>query len=640
MRSIAILLLSLIIPLSAAAADTETVVVTATRTPQPAEKTGESIDTVEASDLETQQIAAATDALQQLPGVMVNRNGAIGQFASISLRGAEAGQTVVLVDGIRINDPSVTDDTAILGDMLVNNIDRIEVLRGPQSTLYGSDAIGGVVSILTRRGGASPFALTASAEGGAFDTYHLNVSANGTSGPLEYGAALNWLGTRAVSAADSRNGNPEPDGYKNIGASANIRAHISEWISIDLRGYFTNGHAAFDDNFTFTPPFTVEDSKANNRQELFAGYAGVNVDLFGGTFHNRLALISTSSNRRYFDSAFDSIHLNSDDFSDVVRLEYQGTVEPTVNDEITFGAETERSHFHGDSFSSFPPANSSDNGASRTSGYYLQAQHTLLDQITVTGGVRYEDNDIFGTHSSLKFAAAWRIPELDATLHANYGDGFKAPSLFQRFSEFSPPPGKPALKPEEASGWEVGASKAFVNDRAKVSLAYFERRATNLIDFTFCSDPTCLSQRPFGYYTNVGRARATGIEAELEARLTDALAISANYTNLSAVDLTAGPHTTLPRRPHSKATAVLTWQPNADWTVGTSVTYVGPRFDDVGVREHLSDYTLLNIFGSWRVTERYELFARVENLFDRHYEPEFGYGAEGRGVFGGLRLRI
>ena len=639
MRCTTLILISLILSVPAAAADTETVVVSATRTPQPAERTGQSIDIIDATNLGTQQIAAASDALQQLSGVMVNRNGPLGQFTSISLRGAEAGQTVVLVDGMRINDPSATDDTAILGDVLVNNIDRIEVLRGPQSTLYGSDAIGGVVSISTKRGGGSAFALTASAEGGAFDTYHLNVAADGTSGVLDYGAALNWLGTRGVSAADSQNGNHEPDGYKNFGASANVRAHVNDRISVDLRGYFTNGHAGFDDNFTFTPPFTVKDSKANGRQEFFAGYAGVNVDLFGGAFHNRLALIATTSNRRYFDSAFDSIHLNSDDFSDVVRFEYQGTIDPTTDDEITFGAESERSHFHGDSFSSFPPNHSSDRGATRTSGYYLQAQHTFLGQLTITGGVRYEDNDIFGTHSSLKFAAAWRIPNLDATLHANYGDGFKAPSLFQRFSEFSPPPGSPALKPEEARGWEAGASKSFLNERANASLVYFERRATNLIDFISCSGSTCAS-RPFGYYTNIGRARATGFEAELGARLTDALALSANYTNLSAVDLTGNSHVTLPRRPHSKATAVVTWLPDTDWTLGASATYVGPRFDDVGVREHLSDYTLVNIFCSWRVTERYELFARVENLFDRHYEPEFGYGAAGRGLFAGLRLHV
>jgi vitamin B12 transporter len=638
MRRILLFAVSLLTPLSAAAADTETVVVTATRSPQPAGKTGETIDIIEAKDLETQQIAVASDALQELPGLMVNRNGAVGQFTSISLRGAEAGQTVVLVDGVRLNDPSATDDTAILGDLLVNNIDRMEVLRGPQSTLYGSDAIGGVVNILTRRGGTSPFALTASAEGGAFDTFHMNVAANGTSDIVEYGAALNWLGTRGVSAADSRNGNSEPDGYKNLGATANVRAHLSDQISIDLRGYFTNGHAGFDDNFSFTPPFTVMDSKANNRQELFAGYAGVNVDLFGGVFHNRMALIATSSNRRYFDSAFDFIHLNSDDFSDIVRLEYQGTIDPTADDEITFGAETEHSHFHGDSFSSFFPTQT-DRGQSQTSGYYLQAQHTFLDQLTVTGGARYENDDIFGSHTSLKFAGAWRIPSLNVTLHANYGDGFKAPSLFQRFSEFSPPPGNPPLKPEEARGWEVGASKSFFDDRARASLVYFEEHATNLIDFVSCSGTSCAS-RPFGFYTNIGRTRSTGFEAESSVRLADSLTLSTNYTNLSAVDLTTGSHTTLPRRPHSKATAILTWLPDTDWTLGSSITYIGPRFDDVGVREHLSDYALVNIFGSWRVTEHYELFARAENLFDKHYEPEFGYGAEGRGVFAGLRARI
>lgn len=630
--------------------DTETVVVTATRTPQPLSRTGQSLTVITAEGLEGQQVNVASDILQETPGLMINRNGGVGQLGTVSLRGAEPGQTVVLIDGIRINDPSATDGIALISDILVNNIDRIEILRGPQSTLYGSDAIGGVVNILTKRGAPEDLALTLSTEGGAFDTYHLNAAAAGTFDRIDYGVGINLYGTRGVSAADSRNGNPEPDGYKNIGATTNMRIHATDNVSIDLRGFYSHGRAQFDDNFIFLPPsvFRVADSGANNRQELFTGYAGINIDLFGGVFQNRFAMIGTENRRFYFDSAFDTIHLNSDDLGTSLRFEYQGVVDVEPLTQLVFGAETEHTGFRGDSFSSFFPS-TTDKGSSRITGYYFEAQHRLLDQVTLTAGVRYDDDPKFGTHTSTKFAAAWAIPDevsrgvgLDSwRIHANYGDGFKAPSLFQQFSEFSNPITQ--LKPETARGWEFGTDTTLspFGTPVTMSLVYFERHTTNMIDFVNCpgGGPGCAT-RPFGFYDNVGRTRASGFEAEATIHPIDTISFSANYTNLSAVDLTMSPHQALIRRPHNKANATLSWTPDTDWSLTASITYAGPRFDDPGVRLRLADYTLADIFGSWEMTDHFELFARVENLLDRHYEPEFGYGAPGRGIFAGLRARI
>src|SRR6202790_1513439 len=181
------------------AADLQQIVVSATRTAQPLDKTGSSMSVISAADLDLRQTLLVTDILAQTPGLTVSRNGGPGQSTSLYIRGAEPGESLVLIDGIRINDPSAPDGEAVLGDLLSNGIDRIEVLRGPQSTLYGSDAIGGVVNILTKRGGEAPFALTASSKGGSFDTYHVNVAANGSDGPLDYGAALNYFGSREIS---------------------------------------------------------------------------------------------------------------------------------------------------------------------------------------------------------------------------------------------------------------------------------------------------------------------------------------------------------------------------------------------------------------------------------------------------------
>jgi vitamin B12 transporter len=626
----------------------DTIVVTATRSPQPLERTGESVSVITGDELQNQQIVALTDALSETPGLTVNRTGEIGQPTSISIRGAETGQTLVLIDGIRINDPSATDEGAALSDVLVNNIDRVEILRGPQSTLYGSDAIGGVVDIITKRGGDNPFALNASAEGGSFDTYHANVAANGSTDMVDYGAAVNFYHTNGVSVADSHDGNPETDGYTNLGATGNTRVHLNSNLSVDLRGYYTAARDDFDDNSGFVPPYLVSDSGAYGRNRLFAGYAGVNLDMFDGKFHNRIAFIDTDSTRDFYDSAFDIIHKNSDDMGDALRFEYQGIVDVAKDNQLTFGAETQRSSFHSDSFSSFSPTDR-ERGHSQITGYYAQYQSTLFNQLTLTGGVRYDDDQQFGGHTSVKAAAAWQVLD-GTTLRANYGDGFKAPSLFEQFSQYSNPFGP--LAPETASGWEAGIDQMLLDNRIRASLTYFDRDTHNLVDFQSCFVAVppagcALRAAAGGYYFNIGRSKADGEELDVTARITDTLSGGLSFTDMSTQDTTPGdPLEGLPltRRPHIQEGANLTWSPVSELSVGASVLHEGSRVDQYDTSAIPpaafldKPYTVANLFAQYRVTENWSVFGRVENLFDTHYEPELGYGADGRAFFGGVRV--
>ncbi|HEY5239019.1 MAG TPA: TonB-dependent receptor [Rhizomicrobium sp.] len=621
-------------------AQSEQVVVSATRTEQPADKTGESVSVITGDMLAQQQISFVSDALQETPGMVVIQNGGVGQTTNISIRGAASGQSLTLIDGVRINDPSTVDDEAVLGDLLANNIDRIEVLRGPQSTLYGSDAIGGVVNILTKRGGDSPFSLEATAEGGGYDTAHLNVAADGTAGDLDYGAAANAYLTNTVSAADSRNGNPEADGYHNFGATANARWHMDSDASIDLRAYATSARDSFDDNFASTPPYLVADSPAYEDNKLFASYAGFNFDLLDGAFHNRLALIGSDSDRGFFNSVFDTLHKNADDKGNALRLEYQGVFDLSPADQITFGAETQHISFNGASFYSYMPTEI-DKGHSQISGGYVQDQTTFFDQLTLTGGVRYDDDSQFGGHTSVKAAAAWTPNNGQTVLHANYGDGFKAPTLYELFSPYSNPLHE--LLPESARGWEVGAEQGVFDGRVHFSATYFERRTNNQIGFFSpdCFDdptlPTCAT-RPFGYYDNIARTRATGEEYEVTAALGDNVSASANLTDLSAVDLTMG--TPLQRSPHYTASGSLTWAPMPNTSLGFDIVYVGDRFDSPGEVNRMPSYATANVFGSYPLCANLSLFARVENVFDEHYEPVLGYGAAGRSVYGGVRVSL
>lgn len=614
--------------------DLETVVVSATRSAQPQSKTGESVSVIDSAALQSLQTVNLTAALALTPGLVVNQSGGLGQPTSISIRGAETGQTLVLIDGVRINDPSGTDDGAILGDVLVNNIDRVEVLRGPQSTLYGSDAIGGVVDIFSKRGGNDPFALTASAEGGSYDMYHLNAAANGTAGAVDYGAAANFIHSNGISAADKRNGNPETDGYRNFGATANTRIHFSDAVSLDLRGYYTDARDDFDDNSGFVPPFFAADSLAYNTNRFLAGYAGLNFDLFGGVLHNRVSVMTTQSNRSFYNSFFDLApgQKDSENKGDATRFEYQGTADISPDDQIVFGAEDENTRFS--SVGTF----SNDRGHTSIYGFYGQYQKTLFETLTLTGGVRYDHHDQFGSHTSLKLAGAWR-PVDGTVLHANYGDGFKAPSLYELFSQY----GTPGLKPETARGWEVGGEQAFFDKAVHASLTYFSRNTENLIDFQSCfvaTPPAQCAVQPSGFYFNIDRTRVTGIEAEVSGNITDTVSVTLDYTNMDAKDRTTG--LALNRRPRNTASAIIEWSPS-NWGLGASVSYVDRQIDQYDTSTvpptafTNGSHTTVNLLGHYDF-DQWSLYGRVENLFAERYEPVLGYGAPSRTFFAGIRF--
>ena len=621
--------LSVLFP-CAALAQNEVVVVTATRTPQPASKTGTSVSVILGEDLERKQIDVLSDALGQEPGLTVVRTGGAGQPTTIGVRGAPAGQTLVLIDGVRLGDPSSTDGGAIIADLMANNIDRIEVLRGPQSTLYGSSAMGGVVNTLSRIGGSSPFSLTGDLQGGSFSTYRANVAARGTVDIVDYGAAINFYGTNAVSVADPRKGNTEDDGNHNFGATGNVRVHVLDNLSVDLRGYYVRSRTSFDG---YPPPTfsSFADNHDHGSDELLAGYAGANLSLFDGRFQNRVAMVGSSSDRRTFDptsTPFETFF----GLGGTTRFEYQGIAEIDANNELSFGTESQLTTVSTHGIFDATPLTQ---GRNIDNSYYAQLQSTWFDALTLTGGVRYDDDSQFGGHSSIKLAGAYKFADWGTVLRANYGDGFKAPSLYQLYSDYSNP--VTALKPETAQGWEVGIDQNLFDNRVRASLTYFDRKSKNLIDFGFCFNTFTCSVRPFGFYVNVNRAEASGLEAALSAGITDTLAVKVNYTNLTDKDLTTGVQ--LPRRPHVQFNVDLDWQVMPEWSAGASLTYVGPRNSDNFSVKRLGAATSVNLFSTYTLSENWEVFGRVENLFNERTQPVLDYGRAGIGAFGGVRFK-
>ncbi|HEY2419386.1 MAG TPA: TonB-dependent receptor [Steroidobacteraceae bacterium] len=615
------------------------IVVTATRTAQPLDKTGSAMSVISGADIESQQQPFVTDALAQTPGLSIARNGGPGQTTSLFIRGAEAGESLVLVDGIRISDPGAPDGAAVLGDLLVNNISRIEILRGPQSTLYGSDAIGGVVNVLTQRGGTQPFQGTLEAEGGTYGTYRLNGAAHGTVGPLEYGGALNYYDTRGISAACSCDGNTEPDGYRNFGATANLRFHASDTLSIDLRGFYTKSHTDIDG---FPPPnFTFVDDPEFGRNQLLAGYAAITDSLLDGRVTQRIALVASDSDRRFYGVFGDappfafSPARNFFAQGGATRAEYQGIIEADANNEVTYGAETQLSTIQ--TASIFDTSPTPTTGRDRLTGYYGQWQSTIARQLTLTGGLRYDNDREFGGNTSYKLAAAWHLGD-NTLLRANYGNGYKAPTLYQQFSAFSNPFGP--LHPEKADGWEAGFDQDFLGRRMRASLTYFNRNEHNLIDFDDCFptfDAGCAT-RPEGYYFNVDRVHVHGVETGLVAHPGAGWSAWLNYTNLRALDELTGLN--LARRPHITANVGLTWSSPSGSSLGASYGYAGARFDDAGNFTPLDAAENVSVYASYALTREVQLLARLDNLFNNRSEPVAGFGTTGTAIYAGVRLSL
>jgi vitamin B12 transporter len=611
----------------------DAIVVTATRTEQPRALTGESISVITAAELAAAQTLVVADALQTTPGLTVVRNGGLGQPASIGLRGAASGQTLVLIDGVRLNDPSAPDGAVVLADLLVSNLERIEVLRGPQSTLYGSDAIGGVVNLLSQRGAATPLDLTTTAEGGSLATYRGNIAARGTDGSLQYGAAVNYLRSASISAADARNGNREADAYRNFGSTGNVRWQISDALSVDARGYYLESRVQFDG---YPPPnYTFQDTAEYGTNRLLAAYLGSNVTLAEGRLHNRIAVMRTQSDRNLYDP---SLALPLDFFAHGVsqRLEYQGVLDVRTTDQLSFGAETLRTTLNTGSPSVFDPAPVPTTGDTRINSYYLQYQMSIAQQLTVTGGLRRDENRGFGSHNSIKLSAAWQLPGELTLLRGNIGDGFKAPSLYDRYSPYSNPLRE--LSPESARGWELGVDQRLLAGLARVSATYFVRNTHDQIDFFSCygiASAAC-SVRPYGYYDNIAQSRAHGVELEAALQWAKTLSLTGNVTRLTAVDRTTG--LALARRPRVMASLRADWTPAAAWTLGLGARYTGRRYDDSSQSVALPGYAVIDVDFTRSLTRQLELYGRVENSLAKQYEPVAGYGAPGRTFALGLRL--
>jgi vitamin B12 transporter len=597
-----------VVPISWYSTRRTDIIVTATGSTQVPEDSGLAISLIEKDDIERLQPSNIADLLTRTPGVTVSNTGPIGGFSAVRIRGAEGEQTLALIDGVRLNDPSSPGGGFDFGNLLVGNIQSVEVLRGPNSVPWGSQAIGGVVNIITRRP-AYETEGSARAEYGSNDRANLVGNISSKVGPVGFSLGGGYFRDDGISAAASGS---EADGYRQYGANGRVELSLSDNASIDLRGYYADARAEAD-GFP-APTFSLADTLEYSKTQQLTGYAGLNLAL--GDLKNRLAFTISDINRDNFASpAAATVDFLARGRSE--RFEYQGDWRIADSIRTVFGAEHERSKFT----DGFSPAKT------RSSGAYAQAIITPVEQITLTAGGRIDDYNTYGSKATFSANAVWRARD-NTTIRAAYGEGFKAPTLFQLFSFF----GDPTLQPEEAKSYELGFEQRVIDGQLRFGATAYRRRVRNMIDFDLSTFT----------YNNIRRAKAKGVEAFIEMTPGERLTIAANYSytdSKTRLD-TAAAFTRRIRVPVHSLNLSADWTPMKRLKLGTDVRLASDSLDGFGGSVRMDGYVLLGARASFAINDIIELYGRVENAGDTDYQTVAGYNAYGRNAHIGLRARF
>jgi vitamin B12 transporter len=622
----------------AVAADSDSIVVTATRAPLTLDEIPAAIAVLDKAAIDRAQDIGVTELLLRTPGVSISRNGGYGTATSLRIRGAESDHTVAVIDGVKLNDPSSTGGGFNFTNLLVGDISRIEVLRGPQSILWGSQAIGGVVNIVTaspEKGLEGSFDL----EAGSRDTVSARAAIGGRTGPLAWRIGGQRFTTDGISSHGKAFGGVERDGYRNHSLSGRAELTLADNVSAEVRGHYSSGRVEFDG-------FNVDSNDYGLNKE-FVGYAGLNFDLVGGRFRNRIAYAHTDTNRDNFNPdrarprSFEADGQNR-------RWEYQGSFALSDRISAIFGAENERSDFRSRSPSASlaVPLPAFARGKAELTSAYGQLSVEPVDGLILNGGVRYDDHDRYGGQTLFAAGGVWRLPT-GTVLRASYGEGFKAPSLFQLFSEY----GNVALDPEAADGWEAGIEQSLFDRKLVVGASWFDRTTTNQIIYNSCSgtstNPLCFvpgdpTTRRFGYYSNVARSKAQGVEAAAALTL-GGLVLDGNYSWIASEDRSPGTANFgkwLPRRPRQTANASVSYGFGFGLELGAALRWSGKSYDNASNATRLDDYTLVDLRAEFALSDEVKLFARAENVFDEQYMTAFRYGSIGRSIYAGIRGRF
>ncbi|MGU3494287.1 TonB-dependent receptor plug domain-containing protein [Xanthobacteraceae bacterium A53D] len=613
------------------------VVVSATGIPTPADQIASSVTVITEDELQRAQVRTVPDALKTVPGLNVVQTGGPGGQTSVFIRGTNSNQVKVMIDGVEAGDPSTGNGAFDFGQLLTADVARIEVLRGPQSGLYGSDAIGGVISITTKKG-EGPARFTGMVEGGSFGTFNQAFGVSGSTPQLSYAFNVAHYSSSDTPVTPANiappfwplNGNT----YDNWTYSTRLDAQLSDNFAVNFIGRYTSSQLGFTPDIYPPPTYAgvpaPELSTAFTRQFLTRG-EGVWTALDG----NLVTTFGVSALDISRPTVGPNTSVNGDYEGERQTYYLRSKYTFLPNQNLLVGVERKN-----ESMTSSTAFTDLEAKTGNT-GVYAELQSAIGERFFIAANVRNDDDDSFGSHATWRIAPAILFPETGTKLKASYGTGFKAPSLFQLYQ---PIYGNPDLKPEESEGYDIGFEQQVLNGRVSFGATWFHNDISNLISY----DPATYQN------INVSSARTQGVEAFVAVEVTQWLNVRFDYTYTDAIGYlpvgapfgaSCAPLSvstcSLLRRPNNKFSLTADWQPIDPLTLSASLVYVSDWWDIGRLTSAYVDqpgYTVVNLAANYKVNDNATVFGRIDNLFNEAYENPNGFLATGFGAFGGVRL--
>lgn len=630
-------------------ADGNTIVVSASRSGDavPIDLTGASVTVIDDQAFNLRQTRVVSDILRDVPGVAVSRTGGIGGQTQIRMRGAEANQTLVLIDGIEVSDPSSSEYD--FGLLVADPDAHIEVLRGQQSSLYGSDAIGGVINYITSTGAEAP-GISLRAEGGSFGTFNGAARVAGVKGNLDYALSSTYLHTNGFPTAE---GGTRDVGSDNVGLSGKATWTVAPNFKITAVGRYSHTNA--DTNDSDPSGVTVDSPGTHFRANAFYGLLRGQLDLLDGRFTNAVTAQIADTKRTGYDvpdtfspregqpieatfgthgrrikgSYAGAFHFGTDDIKQVATVAVDAQRESERTTISQYGAFLGWRH-------------------TNNVGLVGEYDVTVHDRLAFGASVRHDWNNRFGDPTTYRVQASYKL-DTGTRFHAAAGSGVKDPTFSELFDYYAGQYiGNPGLKPEKSHGWEAGIGQTLLDGKVSLDATYFDNRLKDEITTTYTATGSTSINLP-------GHTRQRGVEVSASAKLGDGWRIDAAYTYLHApqpLNVTLDPATFLTgtvdvqglRRAKNIASVNIAWAPpHKRFTANLGVRYNGPQNDQFfatfpGTLVRLHGYTLVDMDATYALTDRVQIFGRVENQLGAHYEDVYTFATAGRAGYGGVRV--
>jgi vitamin B12 transporter len=612
------------------------IVVTAARSAQPVDRVGSAISVITAEEIERAQLTDLNEVLLRLPGVNVTPR-TQGTTVGVTLRGLGPRNTLFLIDGVEIADTSEAQVQYSLRRQIdVHDIERIEVLRGPQSSLYGADSSGGVINIITKKA-RKDVGGTAYAEGGSYGYTRTGGSVEIVQGRLDARlSAFHYSEDGYSSAAGGLEDDPQgAEGARlNLGYDATDTLHVTGGFSVtQLNQHYDTVDGLYDANFNRIGNTAGEERNDVTKME-YAAHAGVEHLGFDGRLESKLDYGFARNER---DFAYYNPYSDPTAFIDSYngskhKLGYVGTFHATPDHQIQFGAESEYSSLDQNTPAVSPtPVVEED---TRNDAAFVGYTGQFIDDLTVSLTGRIDHDVDFGNEITYRSSLAYLIRDTGTKLRGSYGTGFVAPSLYERFD---PCIGNAEIDPEKSKGYDLGVDQSLFGGKARVSATFFHTQTEDQIDYVSLSSPQNPACSYGGIYRNVDETDSQGFEFEAAGEIVTGLSARVAYTYTDAEDKLTGAD--LRGVPRHRASADLNWRIKEQVNLGLGAEYRSEVITYTDIGGDVGDsYVVLSARASYDLTDTVTAYARVQNLLDRDYEEQPGYTTPGFLAYAGLRV--